>query len=49
MNQKNKELRDLKTTQAGSTDLHETRTTGKQVKVQPPVAGPGPYYTDTQH
>ncbi|GLI10025.1 hypothetical protein YDYSG_60580 [Paenibacillus tyrfis] len=39
----NAELEDLATHAAGATDLHQTRTTGQAVQIDPPVAGsPGP-------
>jgi hypothetical protein len=47
MTQENKELRDLKTEQAGMTDLHETRTRKKPIQIDPPEVSPGPYSKST--
>lgn len=35
--EKNDELRDLLTHQAGATDLHKTRQTSKPVQINPPA------------
>ncbi|WP_192896563.1 hypothetical protein [Cohnella sp. AR92] len=43
----NKELRDLKTEQAGMTDLHETRKHNKPIQIDPPEVSPGPYSKST--
>lgn len=43
MEQQSKELQELKTEQAGMTNLHETRHTKKPVRIDPPDASPGPY------
>ncbi len=41
----NPEMRDLKTHQAGSTTLHETRTTAKPVRIEE-AGAPGPISDD---
>jgi hypothetical protein len=40
---KNEELEDLLTHQAGATDLHKTRITKEPVQIDPPVAPAGGY------
>lgn len=47
MTEESKELRDLKTEQAGITNLHETRNTDKPVQIDPPEVSPGPYSKST--